>query len=75
MSTVMAMKAALYLRVSTDKQELENQLEPLKKFAKGRGLKVVQVYRDMATGKNSDQNAFQQILKDAYQHKFDAIVV
>ncbi len=33
------MKAALYLRVSTDKQELENQLEPLKKFAKGRVLK------------------------------------
>ena len=49
------MKAALYLRVSTDKQELENQLEPLKKFAKGRGLKVVQVYRDMATGKNSNR--------------------
>ncbi len=35
------MGAALYLRASTDKQELENQLEPLKKFAKGRGLKVV----------------------------------
>ena len=33
------MKAALYLRVSTDKQVLENQLEPLKKFAKGRGAR------------------------------------
>ncbi|MCL4468678.1 MAG: recombinase family protein [Deltaproteobacteria bacterium] len=51
------MKAALYLRVSTDKQELENQLLPLKKFAKGRGLKVVNVYRDMATGKNSNRPA------------------
>ncbi len=38
------MKAALYLRVSTNKQELENQLEPLKKFAKGGGFKVVQVF-------------------------------
>ena len=34
------MKAALYLRISTDKQELENQLEPLKEFAKGRGLNI-----------------------------------
>ena len=69
------MKAALYLRVSTDKQELENQLEPLKKFAKGRGLKVVQVYRDMATGKNSDRPALNKMLKDAHRHAFDVIVV
>jgi DNA invertase Pin-like site-specific DNA recombinase len=50
------MKAALYLRVSTDKQELENQLEPLTTFVKGRGLDVVQVYCDIATGKNSDRS-------------------
>ncbi len=37
------MKAALYFRVSTDKQELENQLLPLKMFARGRGIKVVLV--------------------------------
>ena len=67
------MKAALYIRVSTDKQELENQLEPLKKFA--RGLKVVQVYRDTATGKNSDRTALQQMLKDAHRHAFDVIVM
>ena len=69
------MKAALYLRVSTDKQELENQLEPLKKFAKGRGLKIVQVYRDMATGKNSNRPALNKMLKDAHRHAFDVIIV
>ena len=69
------MKTALYLRVSTDKQELKNQLEPLKKFAKGRGLKVVQVYRDMATGKNSNRPALNQMLNDAHRHAFDVIVV
>ena len=69
------MKAALYLRISTDKQELENQLEPLKKFAKGRGLKVVQVYRDMATGKNSNRPALNKMLKDAHRHAFYVIVV
>ena len=69
------MKAALYLRISTDKQEIENQLLPLKKFAKGRGLKVVQVYRDMATGKNSNRPALNKMLKDAHRHAFDVIVV
>ncbi len=68
-------KAALYLRVSTNKQELENQLEPLKKFAKGRGFKVVQVYRDTASGKRADRTAFNKMLKDAHQKKFDVILV
>ncbi len=51
------MKAALYLRVSTDKQELENQLEPLKKFAKGRGLKIV------ATNRFLDAGYFEKVFK------------
>ena len=69
------MKAALYLRISTNKQELGNQLEPLKKFAKGRGLKIVQVYRDMATGKNGNRLALNRMLKDAHRHTFDVIIV
>ncbi len=44
------MKTALYLRGSTDKQELENQFEPLKKFEKGKGLKVVQVKKTLIRG-------------------------
>ena len=69
------MKTALYLRVSTDKQELENQLEPLTTFAQQRGLEIVQVYRDTGTGKNIQREAFKQMLKDAHQHKFDVIIV
>ncbi len=68
-------KAALYLRVSTNKQELENQLEPLKKFAKGMGFKVVQAYKDTASGKRADRTAFNKMLKDAHQKKFDVIIV
>ncbi len=69
------MKTALYLRVSTDRQEVENQLEPLTTFAQQRGLEIVKVYRDTATGKNSDREAFKQMLKDAHRHNFDVIVV
>ena len=56
------MKAALYLRGSTDKQESGNQLEPLTAFAKKRALKVVQVYRDMAPGRNGSRPAQVYIL-------------
>ena len=65
------MQAVLYLRVSTERPQLENQLEPLTTFAKKRALKVVQVYRDMAPGRNSSRPALNQILKDANQHAFD----
>ncbi len=71
----MMMKTALYLRISTDKQELDNQLEPLTTFSQQRGFEIVKVYRDTATGKNSDREAFKQMLEDAHRHNFDVIVV
>ncbi len=71
----MTIKTALYLRVSTDKQEFENQLEPLTAFAQQRGLEIVKVYRDTATGKNIEREAFKQMLEDAHRHNFDVIVV
>ena len=42
----MAKRAAIYVRVSTDKQTIENQLRELHQIAKRRGWEVVQEYRD-----------------------------
>ncbi|MEM5867383.1 MAG: recombinase family protein [Candidatus Aenigmatarchaeota archaeon] len=50
------MKAAIYVRVSTDKQELENQLQPLLEYANRQGYEVVKVYKDIASGKDSKTN-------------------
>jgi len=69
------MKLAIYLRVSTDKQELENQLQPLLEFANKKGFEVYKVYKDIATGKTSDREEFNAMLQDAHQRKFDAILV
>ena len=69
------MKVALYIRVSTEKQELENQLRPLQEFAAKRGFEVVQIYKDIATGKNSYREAFNEMMKEAHQRKFNAILV
>src|SRR5215475_593426 len=39
-------RAAIYVRVSTDKQTIENQLRELHRIAKRRGWEIVQEYRD-----------------------------
>jgi len=39
-------RAALYVRVSTDHQTVENQVSELKQVAGRRGWDVVEVYRD-----------------------------
>jgi DNA invertase Pin-like site-specific DNA recombinase len=39
-------RAALYVRVSTDHQTLDNQIRELTQIAERRGWEVVQIYRD-----------------------------
>lgn len=70
-------KTALYLRVSKadDSQDPTNQLEPLRKFADSLDLKVVNEYVDYASGGSANRSKFQQMLKDAKNHKFNMILV
>jgi DNA invertase Pin-like site-specific DNA recombinase len=42
----MTKRAAIYVRVSTDKQTIENQLRELHRIAERRGSEIVQEYRD-----------------------------
>ena len=44
------MRAALYCRVSTDKQNNSNQLDQLREFAGRQGWELVAEYVDTATG-------------------------
>ena len=41
-----ARRVALYVRVSTDHQSVENQVRELKQVAGRRGWTVVEIYRD-----------------------------
>ncbi|MBI2119949.1 MAG: recombinase family protein [Elusimicrobia bacterium] len=54
------MKAAIYARVSTDKQEIETQLNPLLDFCKKRGFEIYKVYKDTASGKTTNHDAFNE---------------
>jgi DNA invertase Pin-like site-specific DNA recombinase len=42
----MEKRAAIYVRVSTDKQTIENQLRELRQIAERRGWEVVHEYHD-----------------------------
>jgi DNA invertase Pin-like site-specific DNA recombinase len=44
------MKVALYLRVSTDRQETENQAVQLREFATKQGWQVFREYCDYESG-------------------------
>jgi DNA invertase Pin-like site-specific DNA recombinase len=48
------MKIALYLRVSTDKQETENQAIVLREFAAKQGWEIVREYCDYESGAKAD---------------------
>ena len=70
-------RAALYLRVSTDRQTVENQAKALKAVAAHRGWELVATYSDKgvsgAKGRK-DRPQFDQMLKDAQRGKFDVIM-
>src|SRR6266571_2149974 len=68
------MKVALYLRVSTDKQETENQAVQLREFAAKQGWQIVREYCDCETGSKSDRAEFQQMFADASKRKFDLLL-
>jgi DNA invertase Pin-like site-specific DNA recombinase len=70
-------RAALYVRVSTDAQTVENQIRELRQVAKRRGWDVVEVYRDAgisgAKGRNG-RPGLDSLLKDASRRKFDILM-
>ena len=74
----MGKQAAIYVRVSTDKQTIENQLRELRQIAKRRGWEVVQEYRDAGISGAKSRDArpgLDQMLKDAQRRRFDVVMV
>jgi len=70
-------RAALYLRVSTDRQTVENQEKALEAIAGHRGWEIVATYSDKgisgAKGRK-DRPGFDQMLADAGRGKFDIVM-
>jgi DNA invertase Pin-like site-specific DNA recombinase len=68
------MNCGIYVRVSTNKQETDNQLLQLGDFARKQGWHIVIEYADQITGKHSNREAFQRMFRDASQRKFDVLL-
>jgi DNA invertase Pin-like site-specific DNA recombinase len=66
--------AVLYLRVSGDKQDAENQRGDLNKIAAVRGLDVVHVYQETASAAKH-RPAFEAMLADARAGAFGTLVI
>jgi DNA invertase Pin-like site-specific DNA recombinase len=68
------MRTAIYLRVSTDKQETENQAIQLREFAAKQGWQIVREYCDYESGSKADRPQFQRMFEDASRRKFDLVL-
>ena len=73
----MTKRAAIYVRVSTDKQTIENQLRELHRIAERRGWEVVKEYRDSGISGAKGREArpdLDAMLKDAQRRRFDVVM-
>jgi DNA invertase Pin-like site-specific DNA recombinase len=68
------MDIAIYSRISTDKQDNQNQLNQLRSFAATQGWRVKREYVDVATGKNSDREQFRALFKAASRREFELVL-
>lgn len=68
------MRVAIYTRVSTDRQECENQTAQLREFAAKQGWTIIHEYSDVASGGKADRDGLKQMFADASQRKFDLVL-
>lgn len=68
------MRAAIYARVSTGEQTLENQLVALREFAAACGHQVVAEYTDTETGAADSRPGLDRMLADAARRRFDLLL-
>ena len=69
-------RAAIYGRVSTadGRQEVDNQLNELRRFAATQGWEIVTEYVDHESGGHADRPEFLRMLADASQRHFDVLL-
>lgn len=68
------MKLAIYVRVSTDKQESENQLIELREYCKNSDYQIFYEYVDIISGKEDKRPNWDQLFLDAHRKKFDIVL-
>lgn len=69
------MKAAIYARVSTEEQNLNNQIRACEWHTKIKSWKVFKIYQDVESGSKASRPAWNDLLKDMRAYKFNVVIV
>lgn len=69
------MRVAIYTRVSTGKQDYENQLYQLREYCNRKKYDIVKEYKEIISGKEKNRPEFKKMLQDVSKRQFDAILV
>lgn len=68
------LNVALYVRVSTDRQEVDNQLLQLRKYCERCNYTIFKEYVDIISGKETSRPGFDQLFRDAHKRLFDLVL-
>ena len=68
------LKAALYVRVSTDKQDLYNQIIQLKEFCLKSNYIIYGIFEDITSGKDNSRPGFDSLFQQAHKKSFDIVI-
>lgn len=74
----MGVEVACYCRVSTESQTIERQLKSTSEYAEREfdaQPSDLEIYRDKSTGTNTERSGYQQMMADAEDGVFEAVVV
>lgn len=66
---------AIYLRVSTEDQNPQNQIAGVKKLAEALNYEVFETYIDTESGQYSDRKEFQRLMSDAQKGRFQTLFI
>lgn len=68
------MKSAIYVRVSTNKQDADNQLISLREYCAKCDIGVFREYVDILSGKETSRPSYDALFQDAHKKLFDMVL-
>jgi DNA invertase Pin-like site-specific DNA recombinase len=68
------MRVAIYLRVSTESQELRNQEKQLRDYCKKRSYEIFHIFAETISGKEKNRPAFDDVYRFARKRQFDHLL-
>lgn len=69
------MRVIGYARVSSKTQDLEIQINEIKKYCEYRNFEIVRIYTDKISGKNIERDGFESMMQVLHKKTFDADAV